>query len=1174
MRPASGPPRAFRPRTAQVATDANAGEDDMYIARRRWSLTTSHLAAVLALLTFVVASAQTAFSQQVTAAILGNVTDQNGAPVAKARITAKDEARGTPWTTETNSDGVFNLPRLPVGSYEIRIEAQGFRAALRTGVTLELNQIARLEFKLEVGEITQTAEVTGALPPLLQTETTQLGTVIDSRTNVSLPLASRNYIQLTLLAPGSVNPNPSSLTGAGTTASSGRPYINGNREQANNFLLDGLDNNQVSDNLVGYTPAPDAIQEFNLITNNAPAEFGNYQGGIVSVTIKSGTNEFHGSAFEFFRNDVLNANTWSNNLFGAQRPKLRWNQFGGAIGGPIIKDRLFFFADYQGLRYNVPAAVGAITVFTTAQRQGDFSALCSAYDAAGVCLPGRGTQLYNPFVRNAAGNRVPFANNQIPLALRNIVASNLFSKPDLYPAPVNNQLEGNQFNTSRSFTHGDQGDIKIDYQWGQKDRIFSRYSQSRQDSPSTNSFPLFFDSFFRAPAYTGVANWTHTFNSGLVNEARMGVNYVLLNNGGADKGLGNVASDLGIQNGNDRGPGLFSIGFSAARASGIGNANIGDQQRFANTVIQFEDSLIITRGQHIFRTGLQYKRQRLNIFYAGNNGRTGFMNFSGRYTAGPAALAVASGASGSGEADFFLGLPDSLGRGVNSGSWGHRSHIFAGYFQDDWRATSNLTINAGLRYEANTPWIEILDRQVNFAPIAGTLQCAGAGRPDLGCSTPATIYDNNRALYNNTYWSLGNFQPRLGFAWTPEKLKRNTVIRGAYTVSSYLEGTGTNLRLPLNPPFTTEFNTTYSDVLPGSRTQQGLTVLSSPTDPFAGAIIRLWDPNNRPAVVQQWNLSVQHQLTTDTTVQVGYVGQHGTHLMVPMPYFQRRLLGVNPDGSPNTAPSPYLSGNPALRNIGQISGTESNGNQRYDALQAVLQKRYGAGLSAQVAYTFSKAMADSSGYYGSWGGQTTPSSPYWQNLYNGRAEWGPTFFDSKHVLSVYAVYELPIGRGKKFAGDIPPAANMAIGNWQVSGIYQARSGFPLTISGGDASGTNSRGSRANCNGQSQVFGKKVVPGVLGYQWFDATPYGPALPATFGTCGVGTVTGPGLNTLDLSLQKFFPVTETKRFEFRSEFINLTNTPILNSPSTGLGPDLGRVTGSQGARTIQFALKFLF
>ncbi|HKE05826.1 MAG TPA: carboxypeptidase regulatory-like domain-containing protein [Blastocatellia bacterium] len=1137
---------------------------------RRFNAPLAQFVPILTLLVLLTGSTATAMGQQVTAAILGNVSDPNGAPVTKAKVTAKDEARGTIWTTETNTEGVFNLPRVPVGSYELRVEAQGFRAAVRPHVQLELNQTARLDFNLVIGEITQVAEIAGALPPLLQTDTTQLGTVIDSRTNEALPLASRNYIQLTLLAPGSLNPNPQTLTGAGTTANSGRPYINGNREQANNFLLDGLDNNQVSDNLVGYTPSPDAIQEFNLITNNAAAEFGNFQGGIISVTIKSGTNEFHGSAFEFFRNDVLNANSWSNNFSGVEKPKLRWNQFGGSLGGPVIKDKLFFFADYQGLRYNVPAAIGALTVFTAAERQGDFSVICSEYDASGVCKAGKGTQLYNPFQRDAAGNRIPFANNRIPTNLIDPVAKALFSSK-LYPAPVNGQLENNQFNTSRNFTHGDQGDVKIDYNRSQKDHIFGRYSQSRQDNGGTNSFPLFFDDFFRAPAYTGVANWTRTFSPRLVNEARLGINYTLVNNGGVDNGLGNVAQDLGIQNGNDRGPGLFAINFGAAKVSGFGNANIGDQQRFANTVIQLEDSLIITSGQHIFRTGLQYKRNRLNIFYAGNNGRTGFMTFSGRFTAGPGADAVASGDTGRGEADFLLGLPESLGRGVNTGSWGHRSHVFAGYFQDDWRATKSLTLNLGLRYEAQTPWVEVKDRQVNFDPISGKLQCAGKGRPDLGCGSPATIYDNNRALYNATYTAIGNFQPRIGFAWTPEALGRNTVIRGAYTISSYLEGTGTNLRLPLNPPFTTEFNTTYT--APGTRAGQGL-VLNSPSDPFAGAVIRLWNPNVRPAVVQQWNLSVQHQLTADTTLQAGYVGQHGTHLMVPMPYFQRQLLGRAADGSPVTAPSPYLSGNPALKNIGQISGTESNGNQRYDALQTTLQKRFGSGLQAQVAYTFSKAMSNSSGYYGSWGGQTTPSSPYWQNLYDGKAEWGPTFYDSKHVLSVYAVYELPVGRGKKLGGNLRPAANAVVGNWQVSGIYQVRGGFPLTIFGGDTTKTNSRGSRANCIGPANVLGKNVVSGVLGYQWFDPSAYGPAAPASFGTCGVGTVRGPGLNTLDMSFQKYFPFLENKRIEFRSEFINFTNTPILNSPDINLGPNLGRITSSQGSRTIQFALKFLF
>jgi len=366
-----------------------------------------------------------------------------------------------------------------------------------------------------------------------------------------------------------------------------------------------------------------------------------------------------------------------------------------------------------------------------------------------------------------------------------------------------------------------------------------------------------------------------------------------------------------------------------------------------------------------------------------------------------------------------------------------------------------------------------------------------------------------------------------------------------------------------------EFETRYDNLtLPASRSSQGLTVLSSPSDPFSGANIRLWDPNIRPAIAQQWNFTIQQQLAPNMTLQAGYVGQHGTHLMVPMPYFQRQLL---PDGS--TAPSPYLSGNPQLASISQISGTESNGTMRYDALQVVMQKRFSEGLQYQVAYTYSKCMTNSSGYYGSWGGQTTPTSPYWQNLYDMRAEWGPCYYDVTHVLTSYATYDLPIGRGKAVGKDMNKAANAVIGGWQVSGLFSWHGGFPLTISGGDASGTNSRGARANCIAPATVFGKQNSD-QGGYQWFDPNAYAPPTPGTFGTCGVGTVRGPGLVDLDMSFMKQFFITEKTYFQFRSEFLNLLNHPILNSPGTGLGGGLGLLQSSQGERNIQFALKFYF
>ena len=364
----------------------------MNIARLRASRLPARwwAAAALACLLLFAAMAP-AWGQQVTAAITGKITDPSGASVVEAKVTATDMDRGTVWPTVTNADGVYNLPRLPIGSYNVKVEKEGFQTAQSSGVVLQLNDNARLDFQLKVGSVSQSVEVTSAAP-LLQTQATQLGQVIDSRTNVDLPLATRNYVQLTLLAPGSIHPDPSTFESGQTTASSGRPNVNGNREQANNFILDGLDNNQASDNLVGYAPAVDAIQEFNEITLNAPAEFGNFMGGIISATIKSGTNQFHGSAYEFFRNDVLNANSWSNNFEGAERPSTRWNNFGATFGGPIKKDKLFFFVDYQGSRLDTPTSISTTTLYTTAERTGNFSQLLT--QATPI-------QLYNPFALTA-----------------------------------------------------------------------------------------------------------------------------------------------------------------------------------------------------------------------------------------------------------------------------------------------------------------------------------------------------------------------------------------------------------------------------------------------------------------------------------------------------------------------------------------------------------------------------------------------------------------------------------------------------------------------------------------------------------------------------------------------------------------------------------------------------
>ncbi len=1093
--------------------------------------------------------AVSAWGQQVTAAFTGKVTDPTGASVAGAKVTATDADRGTPWTTTTNGEGVFNIPRVPIGTYNVKVEKQGFSTAAQSHIVMEMNQVARLDFQLQVGSLSQTVEVTST-EPLLQTQATQLGENIDARTNEDLPLATRNYVELTLLAPGSIHPDPSSFKNGQTTMNSGRPNVNGNREQANNFMLDGLDNNQVSENDVGYAPSVDAIQEFNMITNNAPAEFGNFMGAIISTTTKSGSNQFHGSASEFFRNNVLNANDWSNNFNGAPRAAIRWNNFGGTLGGPIKKDKLFFFIDYQGSRDDTPTSIQTTSVFTAAERQGNFSQLLS------LATP---IQLYNPFSVNSAGNRAPFAGNIIPASLFSPAASKILTS-SAYPEPINGGLINNYQYAQNTFINGDQGDVKIDYNISDKDRFYLRFSESRYDNPSINTFPLIYNSFSTTPTHTGVMDWTRTFSPSVVNEVRFGVNYVYNSNGAATTTLQNFASTVGIPSV----PSSFlpAMNFEGGNAATIGNSDI--YQLFADTVIHYEDTIIWTKGSHTMHIGFQGYRYRMDTFYSGNNGEAGTFNFNGQYTTANTTTKSGNG-SGLAEADFLLGLPSEIQGGVNGGTWGQRANSVAAFFQDDWRATPNLTFNLGLRWELHTPWDEVDNRQANFNLVTGQEYISGQTCP----------YNNCNALYNQ-YNGITNFQPRIGVAWTPGGGK--LVIRSGYTLSNYLEGTGTNLRLPINPPFAHENDDQYTNsavygVRPGSTLDQGFLPFSQSSNQFEGATLRVWDPNVRPAVSNQWNLTMEYQLNTSTIVQASYVGQRATHLMVPMPYDQSVL---NPNGT--VSPTEYLAGNPTLLSeIGQISGTASIGNQDYEALQMVAKKRLGAGLEYSVAYTYSKCMTNNMGYYGQ-GGQASQSNWYYQNIYDAAAEWGPCDYDAKSNFVANAVYDLPFGRGRAYGNNMNKAVDAVLGGWTMAGILSLHTGFPLTISANDASNTTSRGPRADCIAPADVLGEQNADPAVGpgYQWFSPSSYAQPANGTFGSCGVGTVRGPGLTSFDFNVSKTFKVTERHSFDLRAEFINLANHPILNAPNTGVGPQLGLLNSSNqfSGREVQFALKYHF
>lgn len=1127
-------------------------------------------------------------AQDVTASITGTVTDASGAAIVGANITVKSVERGVTYTAVTNGDGLYRLSQLPVGSYELRVEKSGFASDAYPAFVLTLNQVARFDVALKVGQVTQTVEVTGAAP-VLKTESTQVDTIIDARTNDNLPLASRNYVQLTLLAPGSVSTDPSSFNNGNNTGGyGGRPLINGNREQANYFLLDGMDNNQVSDNLLGYTPAPDAIEEFNLITNNAPAEFGSFMGGVVSATIKSGTNSFHGDVWEFFRNDVLNANSWSNNFNDLPKAKLRWNMFGGTLGGPVIKNKLFFFVDYQGQRFDTPTSSATATVFTADERGGNFGALCPAgFNAGGVCTStsGGNIQLYNPCVSfsqpctassPAATNRQPFPNNQIPKAMISPVAQALFAS-SLYLSPTNTSLQNNASYITNSQQNVDQGDIKVDYKASSKDSISGRFTRAFQNNPSANAYELIGNGFSTTPIYNTVGDWTRAIGTNLVNDARFGWSHITLNNGTSwAPGVGQFGNTLGIGNGNPSGlDGLLALNFTDNGNLNLGNAETGES--FNDQVWQAEDSLSWTHGRHTFKFGGEFNHEIIKTFYPGNNGELGLMDFDGRFTSDT--IGSASTGAGYGAADFFLGLPYTIGRGVSTGkTWTQSDNIVGIYAEDTWRVTERLTLNLGLRYQLFTPWVEANNQQSNYNFATGAVELAGQD----GAS---------RALYNGVYGGK-DFEPRIGFAWTPARLGNHTVIRGAFTISSYLEGTGTNLRLPQNPPFTpAQINTVFNNsALPGSNTTDGIPA-TPPTSSctnyscFAGAILDLWDPNVQPAIDDQWNLAVQHQFWGNTTVQIGYVGQRATHLMVPFSYTQR-VLEANSSCStpPCTDPSPFFAQNPTFYNTiaTQTGGTQSNGTMMYNSLQAVLQKQMSKGLQYQVSYTYSKCMSDSTGYYGAWNNALSASA-YWQNIYDPKSEWAPCYYDATHVLSAYAVYELPVGRGKQFGSSMNKVLDTIAGGWAVSPIVTFRTGFPMPVyNAADESGTFSRGARADCSGLPAVTGETPIdqtafPGVGGFQWFtnNGNFTNPTV-GTFGNCApqLGGLRGPHYTDVDLSLHKDFVLTERFRLQFRTEFINAFNHVQLNAPNMNLGSNMGQINSAQPPRNIQLALKLYY
>jgi hypothetical protein len=1108
-------------------------------------------------------------AQDVTASITGIVSDSSGAVIAGATVTARDLDRGTLYSTVSDSAGLYNLARLPVGRYEAKVTSTGFQAEVQPNVLLVINQVAKLDFQLKVGNVNETVEVTSAAP-LLQTETSTLGTVMESNAITSLPLETRNYNQLTLLMPGAVTTSPGAFNGPQSTFNTGRPYINGNREQANYYLLDGMENVEFVDNNVAYSPNVDAIEEFNVVTNNPSADYGQFLGGVISVITKSGTNALHGDAFEFLRNDAMNANEWQRNLEGLSSPQpLRWNEFGGTFGGPIKKNKLFFFVDYQGSRFDHPPTTVALNTFTGPEKNLDFTDMFTAlgtvphYPGTNVNMP---TNLNN--AAKCGANEKMGVNPCItisPTALKILAA---------LPTSTGSGVVNNAVNSESDFTNGDQGDAKLDWAPTENDHLSVRYSQQNVVQQFLNSQQVLYstDGNEKLPLWSGVINYTKTLSPTLLNEFRVGVNYFPAEGNLQPATSSNLGALVPGEPTNYL-PGFF---FSGAPLGGGQNGpfafgTVDAPEIFHQTSIQAEDTAILTRGAHSMKFGFQFIRYRNDyIPSVVADGAAGQIGFNGTYT-------------GNAETDFILGLPSYMGYGTGYGSTvGQRNSAMGAYFQDDWKLTPNLTLNLGIRWQLFTPIYDIGNRETNVQEYTGKIELAGVN----GVSS---------AMYNQ-YNGIANFLPRVGLAWSPLK---DTVFRAAFSRSSFQEGTGEYNRLATNAPWNADLSGQWSGTsgIPANQItlDQGFGALgsggagctpqnvsSAPAACFAGVRIHMTDPDYRPAVSNQWNFSVQRQFGSASIVQAAYVGQHSDHLATIVDAGQGFLA------SPGVVlPSPYLAGNPALvaDGLGQVRLNETVGVQNYDALQLTFQQRFSRGLSLQANYTWSKCLTNNFGYYGRYGdaanSQASADVAFQQNAYDINADYGLCDHDVTNVLNGYVTYQLPYGKGRQFGGSSSPVLNAVLGGWDVSAVFTVHGGFPISMLdwAGDP-GTGSFQPRPSCNGPSVATPFQENPASLGggYSWFSTSNMSNPPAGYFGNCAVDTERGPGLKQIDLSLDKQFTIRENQYLQFRAEAINAFNTPVLDVVGYSIdvfgGSGAGVVNTSQGARNLQLALKYVF
>jgi hypothetical protein len=1093
---------------------------------------------ILVALNFVAAiSAQTT-----NGGINGTVTDPSGAAVANVQIQVKNQDTGEQRSATSLENGTYVIPQLPPGRYTVTVEKQGFAKESRPDVQLLVNQSATLDFKLSVASISETVEVTGA-PPALNTTNATLGDVIDHQQAVDLPLNGRQFTQLTLLSPGAA-PQESGQQGSFTVKlgeGAISPSVNGQRGQQNNFTMDGVLNNAIYTDTWAISPPPDALQEFNVQSHMTDAQFSISSGANINIVTRSGTNQFHGDLWEFFRNDVLDA----RNFFDATKPPYRQNQYGVTFGGPIVfphfngRNNTWFEAYWEGFR-SVQNLNNFASVPTAAMRNGDFSGLLgSQIGSDGLGRPIYTNEIYDPATSrtdptNAANIiRDPFPGNTIPASRLN--PTSLLMLKQYYPLPnlnvAANVLPNYQW-AGANTTSSDQTGIRIDHRFGDNDTFFGRYNRSDQSYIYPDSLPTYNKSLVNY-AQTVALGYTHLFSATTIMNVHYG--WTNTNFGNFDQPAGQ--SFLSATNFDQLAP--AKNGLALGPQIGISNGFTGVNQFAIPLGPQYNNDghvdLSMVRGSHTIGVGAMV--YHIHSFDDG-------WGMSPNFTQNATSQGGLTNNSGNGAASFMLGLPDNISGFLGNTSADERGWWYGGYVQDQWQVSKRLTVTYGLRYDLVQP------------PSYGSKVVSGLNvlTGEFLVSKPAPpLY--TQANVRSTYYDpqYNGWEPRFGIAY---RAGPATVIRSAFAMFddhnntlvqeaqdpriSWPAGVGISLVDLNRAQPTTYFNNlpTYSSFF-------------NPLQPYVdfGA-----DNRNKIPYAMEYNFGIEQQFARSFVLNLDYVGSVGRHLFI-QPTANTALT---------PAPGAVLPREPYPAYGGSFAFDENVGNSSYNALQVKLQKMMSFGLNFMASYTWSKSLdIQSEGQSGSI-----------ETIYDLRRDWGPSDFNRTQIFVLNTIYQLPFGTGKAHLANANGFVRNLFGNWNVAAIVTLDSGQPFSIqSGGDPANVGGGSQRA------EVVGNPTAGFSQGVQaWFNTAAFSLPAPYTFGNEGRNNMTGPPFKNVDFSAYKDFLLTERVRLQFRSEFFNVFNHPSFGLPdNTVTDASFGVITSTANPnanREIQFALKLMF